>query len=31
MCLLEIVFSFSAGKYPEVELLDCMVDLFLAF
>ena len=27
----ELVFSFSLGRYPGVELLDLMVVLFLAF
>ena len=31
MYLCELVFSFSLGKYPIVELLDCMVFLFLIF
>ena len=29
MYLFELVFSFPLGKYPEVELLDHMVVLFL--
>ena len=30
-CLFELVFSFSSHKYPEVQLLDYMVVLFLIF
>ena len=29
--LFELVFSFSLDKYPRVEVLDCMVVLFLLF
>ena len=29
--LFELVFLFSSHKYPEVELLDCMMVLFLIF
>ena len=30
-CFFDLVFSFSLDKYPEVELLDHMVVLFLTF
>ena len=29
--LIELVFSFSLGEYPEVKLLDHMATLFLIF
>ena len=31
ICLFKLVFSFSLDNYPEVELPDCMVVLFLTF
>ena len=31
ICLFTLVFSFSSDNYPEVELPDCMVVLFLTF